>query len=111
MVEYAVLVAFIAVALVGVLQQTGEGVRNKLCVKGSEAYDVNGDGVVDLLDLDIIGNPDPATAGVTGDPDSTLDFNCSGKFESEADYGEASDFRVWDQAKHSGWWTWSESDF
>ena len=70
MIEYAVLVAFLAVALIGVLSEVGLSSRDKLCSGAKYSADLDENGVVDHQDLPILFVSD-----------MRADLNCSGKIE------------------------------
>ena len=70
LIEYVVLVAFLSVALVGVLHTTSSGIAEKLCFASGKTGDFNKDGSVDRQDYIIF----------MGEQNhERTDLNCNGK--------------------------------
>ena len=74
LIEYVVLVAFLAFILVGVLTEIGRGASEKLCYASlsHNGGDINGDGQVDPQDLGLF---------VADQSNKSSDYDCDGVVE------------------------------
>ena len=100
-IEYAVLLAFLTVMLIGTVSILGENSAAKLCFASMNhnSGDLNRDGMVNYHDLTLMG-------GAHGTEDINYDLDCDGVVEHRQQTGstptQGDDNLIW----HSNWSDW-----